>query len=169
MSQQAELQQWFRAVDADGSGSISVQELQRALALGQLNFSLAVCAHMIRMFDRSGKGSIDLEAFARLHQFLMQMQESFRYFDTERKGSLSYSAVHQALQHAGFNLADEAFKAMFRAFDPDLDGRLGLAEYMAMTLFLRSASATFTAFDTQRTNSIHLDFNQFIYACANSR
>ena len=61
---------------------------------------------------------------------------------------------------AGFNLADEAFKAMFRAFDPDLDGRLGLAEYMAMTLFLRSASATFTAFDTQRQNSIHLDFNQ---------
>ncbi len=49
---------------------------------------------------------------------------------------------------------------MFRAFDPDLDGRLGLAEYMAMTLFLRSASATFTAFDTQRQNRISLDFNQ---------
>ena len=61
---------------------------------------------------------------------------------------------------AGFNLADEAFQAMFRAFDPDLDGRLGLAEYMAMTLFLRSASATFTAFDTQRQNRISLDFNQ---------
>ncbi len=29
-------------------------------------------------------------------------------------------------------------RAMLRAFDPDLDGRLGLAEYMAMTLFLRS-------------------------------
>lgn len=54
-----------------------------------------------RMFDRSGKGSIDLEAFARLHQFLMQMQESFRYFDTERRGSLSFTAVNQALQHAG--------------------------------------------------------------------
>ena len=53
------------------------------------------------MFDRSGKGSIDIEAFARLHQFLMQMQESFRYFDQERRGSLSYNAVHQALQHAG--------------------------------------------------------------------
>ncbi len=66
-----------------------------------LNCRLSRSMHLRRMFDRSGKGSIDIEAFARLHQFLMQMQESFRYFDSERRGSLSFNAVHQALQHAG--------------------------------------------------------------------
>jgi len=40
--------QWFDSVDVDRSGSISVMELQRALALGNLNFSLATVAHMIR-------------------------------------------------------------------------------------------------------------------------
>lgn len=40
--------QWFAAVDTDRSGKISVNELQQALALGNLHFSLAVCAQMIR-------------------------------------------------------------------------------------------------------------------------
>jgi Ca2+-binding EF-hand superfamily protein len=40
--------QWFSSVDSDRSGQIDVKELQRALAMGGLNFSLAVVAHMIR-------------------------------------------------------------------------------------------------------------------------
>ncbi len=40
--------QWFAAVDTDRSGRISVTELQEALLLGNLQFSLAVCAQMIR-------------------------------------------------------------------------------------------------------------------------
>lgn len=40
--------QWFNAVDRDGSGQISAKELQRALALGNLRFSLSVTAQMIR-------------------------------------------------------------------------------------------------------------------------
>ena len=50
MSQQ--LWSWFMAVDADRSGQVNAQELQRALAMGGLNFSLALCAQMIRMHDR---------------------------------------------------------------------------------------------------------------------
>ena len=44
----ADLWQWFMAVDTDRSGSIGPQELQRALAMGGLNYSLAMCAQMIR-------------------------------------------------------------------------------------------------------------------------
>ena len=40
--------QWFRAVDTDGSGEIDVKELQRALALGKMHFSLAVCRQIIK-------------------------------------------------------------------------------------------------------------------------
>ena len=40
--------QFFDVVDADHSGEIDVHELQRALALGDLNFSLSIVAHMIR-------------------------------------------------------------------------------------------------------------------------
>ena len=42
------LMQWFQAVDQDKSSEIDALELQKALALGNLHFSLAVCAHIIR-------------------------------------------------------------------------------------------------------------------------
>lgn len=58
---------------------------------------------------------------------------------------------------------------MVRAFDPDRQGYLQLAQFIAMTLFLKSAAATFTAFDPENNGQIALDFNQFIYAAANIR
>ena len=45
--------QFFDVVDADHSGEIDVHELQRALALGDLNFSLSIVAHMIRRAYRN--------------------------------------------------------------------------------------------------------------------
>ncbi len=48
--------QWFAAVDTDRSGRISVTELQEALLLGNLQFSLAVCAQMIRYITNCGAG-----------------------------------------------------------------------------------------------------------------
>jgi len=44
---------------------------------------------------------------------------------------------------------------------------LSIAEYIAMTLFLQSASATFEAFDQQKKGVVTLNFNQWIYATAN--
>lgn len=41
--------QWFNAIDVDHSGELDPGELQQALALGNLHFSLAVVAHMIRL------------------------------------------------------------------------------------------------------------------------
>ena len=43
--------QWFMQVDTDRSGNINSAELQRALAMGGLNFSLAICQQLIRAWD----------------------------------------------------------------------------------------------------------------------
>jgi len=82
---------------------------------------------------------------------------------------VSHKLPSCALHFSGFQLDDPAFFAMVRAFDPDRNNRLGLAEFIAMTLFLKSAAATFSAFDPQDRKRISLDFNQFVYACSNMR
>ena len=38
----------FGAIDTDRNGALSSEELQRALGLGGMNFSLKVCAALIR-------------------------------------------------------------------------------------------------------------------------
>jgi len=69
--------------------------------------------------------------------------------------------------NAGFQLDDMAFATLFKAFNPDCTNWLSIAEYIALTLFLQSASATFKAFDQQKKGVVTLNFNQWIYATAN--
>ena len=60
--------QWFAAVDTDRSGRISVTELQEALLLGNLQFSLAVCAQMIRYATScAGAGRPLASSYAKTH------------------------------------------------------------------------------------------------------
>ena len=66
-----------------------------------MNFSLSSVAHIIRIHDRDGSGSITLDEFEKLHDFLSNIQTSFEYFDKDRNGTLSYDEIHMALTHAG--------------------------------------------------------------------
>jgi hypothetical protein len=68
----------------------------------------------------------------------------------------------------GYHLDKPALQVVFQRFDPSRQNGLGLTEFLALTLFLRSATATFNAFDSGRTGVVRLNFNQFLYACANT-
>lgn len=67
--------QWFQAIDKDGNGELTAVELQAALQLGNLNFSLATVAHIIRIHDKTGSGTITFEEFGKLHEFLTNVQQ----------------------------------------------------------------------------------------------
>lgn len=161
------LHQWFKAIDRDGNGELDVWELQRALALGNLHFSLQIVAHLIRLYDTGNKGSVGLQEFMKLHSFVTMVQETFQRFDQDKSGDLDKREVQQALTAAGFHLDVPAFEAMFSAYDPDLSKTLSMPEYIGMTLFLSSATSAFQAFDTQRTGRVTMDYSQFIYAASN--
>jgi len=233
--------QWFAGVDTDRSGHIDALELQRALMQGNLNFSLATVAHMIRMHDTDRTGNISFDRkrklgsplppsllpkarqrvqvqggrqsprarrvccllaplaapptlaplspligwrhtllltrrilvhanppteFCAVHQFLGTAQASFMQFDRDRSGQLTLDEISMALNAQGFRLETTAFYALCAAFDPDRSASIGMAEYIAMSIFLQSCSRTFKAFDPQGTGQISLDYNQFVFAAA---
>ncbi|KAF8064663.1 prmA [Scenedesmus sp. PABB004] len=148
------------------AGKIDARELQRALALGRLEFGPEAVDQMVRAFDTDNSRSLGFEEFQRLHFFLVNVQQSFQTFDRDRSGRLSPDEVHQALQQAGFALDQPAMMAMIGKFDPDSSGSLSLDEYIRTCLFLQTAARTFGAFDPQRTGQVHLSFNQFVYAAS---
>ena len=80
-------------MDTDNSGSVDAAELQAVLRNGNLNFSMAMTAHMIRMFDRSKNGQLDYQEFLNLHQFLLKVQSDFQQIDVNRRGSLDQQQV----------------------------------------------------------------------------
>ena len=53
------LLQWFSSIDTDRSGKLDVFELQRALAMGGLNFSLKTVQALMRLHDRDHGGTIE--------------------------------------------------------------------------------------------------------------
>lgn len=69
----------------------------------------------------------------------------------------------------GFNVNKRAFYVIVEAFDTDRKEHLGLAEFIGMTLFLKSATASFCALDPHKEGRISLDFNQFVYSCSDVR
>ena len=80
------LQKWFQAVDRDHSGRISCQELQRALQMGNLNFSL-------KLVSSSSGYPREFQQHARLHRvhlrttYLQSLQQTFVTCDRSRRGS----------------------------------------------------------------------------------
>jgi Ca2+-binding EF-hand superfamily protein len=185
---QEQLYEWFNAIDKDQNGHLTVVELQSALQLAGMNFSLSTVAHIIRIHDRDNSGTITLDEFQKLNRFLSKIQAAFEHFDMDGNGTLEYNELHMALVHAGkvnarsrfvcayvnavlpratgYTLDRLTLQHVFERFDPTSSGRMELAVFFAVTLFLRSATTTFKAFDPQGTSFITLNFNTFVYACA---
>lgn len=167
MSQQdMQLKAWFDAIDVDRSGRLDARELQRALAMGNLNFGLNDVDQMVRAFDTDNSRTLGFGEFSRLHYFLVNVQNSFQTFDRDRSGKLEPNEVMQALHQAGFQLDQPAMMAMISKFDPDNSMSLSLDEYIRSCLFLQTSARVFGAFDSQRTGQVHLSFNQFVYAAS---
>ncbi|QDZ24869.1 hypothetical protein HOP50_15g74120 [Chloropicon primus] len=164
-----QLLSFFQQIDANNNGWMDAGELQKALGMSSLNFSLSVTAQMIRVYGKAREGSITPEEFVNLFNAVQNDIDAFKVMDTQGRGKLRLDQVRQAISQKGYQLDDTAFYTCCKSFDPDRTGDMGIPEYIALSLFLLSARNTFAAFDFQRTGVITLNFGQFIYATANCR
>lgn len=163
------LQKWFQAVDRDHSGRISCQELQRALQMGNLNFSLKLVSSLIRMHDVNSSNTLDFTEFISVQQYLQSLQQTFVTCDRSRTGKLNLQEVQDALRRLGFDLdvqPEGAFYKLVLSFDFTQEGSIALDSFIAMCIQLRNAQKVFNLFDPQRTGRVQLDFNQFVWSIA---
>lgn len=63
----AQVTQWFRAIDRDGSGQVSANELSGIQFNGR-PLGLAVANKLVKVFDKDCSGEIDFKEYAALHQ-----------------------------------------------------------------------------------------------------
>lgn len=76
-------------------------ELCSALANGNLHFSLATVAHLIRLHNQHRGPSLNYAEFQQLHAFLERTQKAFIEEKPSPKGTLTYDQVAQSLKKAG--------------------------------------------------------------------
>ena len=104
--QQQQVRQWFMAVDADRSGHITATELQQALVNGNMSrFTEETCRMLISMFDNNHSGTIDINEFVSLFNYIEQWRRMFQGFDRDGSGSIDGTEFSQALRQLGYNFS----------------------------------------------------------------
>jgi len=143
---QDQLYQWFNNVDVDRSGAISANELQAALSLGSFTFDADLCRKMIGMFDQDMSGTININEFCQLHNYLTAMKGAFYQIDVDKNGTLSYQEVDQALRSGGYNLSPVLFQKIFMVLDKNRRGFLTFDGYIKLCIFLGTGRHQFNRF-----------------------
>nr|XP_010943920.1 sorcin isoform X6 [Elaeis guineensis] len=161
------LREWFGRVDSNHTGNITAPQLQRALAVGNLDFPLSIVQQMIRMYDFDRNGTMNFEEFLALNKFLLKVDTQPEVYPKFMpNGKRKVQNVFSALERGrGFLPLDD----VYASFDKNKMGMVRLDEFISLCIFVQSACNLFNSFDTPKQGRVTLDFNQFVYCTANCR
>lgn len=147
----------FNSFDKDGSGTISVEEIARAMKNIGNEMSEEEVREMVKDLDQDGSGEIDFEEFTTLmhrteepaqeetvpeeaiqeepaqEEFTEQEDEvirAFKSFDRDDSGTLSMSEFKDILTSFDDKLNDYEIENIFKQADLDHDGQLNYREFV---------------------------------------
>lgn len=81
MTSREQLIAFFNQIDQNKNGWMDSRELQKALSLSELHFSLTVTAQMIRVYGKACEGSITVEEFISLFTGVQTDIDAFKRMD----------------------------------------------------------------------------------------
>ncbi|XP_012259965.1 peflin isoform X1 [Athalia rosae] len=158
-----EVQQWFTAVDRDRSGRISATELKSALANGQgRSFSDTACKLMIGMFDKDKRGTIDVEEFQALFNYVNAWLGVFRGFDHDNSGSIQENELSAALTQMGYRFSPEFIKFLIKKSDFNQHESISVDQFIVVCVQIQRFTEAFRQRDSAQTGTISIAFEDFL-------
>ncbi|CAK9823074.1 pef1 [Anthophora retusa] len=163
-----EVQQWFAAVDRDGSGKITAEELKCALANGQGGtFSDTACKLMIGMFDKEKSGTIDLFEFQALYNYINAWLSVFRGFDHDNSGNIQENELSAALTQMGYRLSPEFISFLIKKSDPIGHSCITVDQFIVLCVQIQRFTDAFRVRDTNQSGEISIGFEDFLGVALN--
>ncbi|SAL98882.1 hypothetical protein [Absidia glauca] len=168
----AQLWTWFKAVDADNSGQLTVDELQRALINGDWSpFNIETVRTMVNMFDADNSGTINFDEFSGLWNYIEEWKRCFQTFDRDGSGSVDRSEMHQALKAFGFNVSEKFVATLVQKFDrygttsqsrTAAGGNVTFDNFVQACVTVKTLTDSFRAFDTDQDGWVQINYEQFL-------
>lgn len=132
------LKNLFKSIDADGSGTITVEEMRKAMAQWGHKISEAELQQLMSIADVDGDGLIDYNEFvaATMHISKLEkeelLQKAFKQLDRDGSGTISLDELGEALKQ--FGIYDDA-KVLLAQADQNHDGQI---DYLEFSYLLRN-------------------------------
>ncbi|XP_076261433.1 peflin-like [Rhynchophorus ferrugineus] len=158
-----EIAQWFQAVDRDKSGEIKWEELQSALVNAQgEHFSDTACRLMIGMFDKDKTGTINVNEFQELYNYINQWLGTFKMYDRNQSGSIEEPELSAAFQQMGFRFSEEFIKFLIQKSDLQNHKTMSIDQFIVTCIQLQRFTEAFRDKDTQRIGEITIGFEDYL-------
>ncbi|KAF9228601.1 EF-hand [Gyrodon lividus] len=164
-----QLWQWFASVDTDGSGALSVTELQKALVNGNWsNFDLDTVKMLVNIFDGNRSGTIGFADFARLWKYIAEWQSVFKHFDRDHSGSIEGRELSEALRSFGYNLSPALLTILEHkyasgattAYGPSLG--ITFDRFVRACVTVKTLTEAFQRVDTDNDGWAQLSYEEFM-------
>lgn len=145
------------------SGKINAQELQAALVNGQgKNFSSEACRLMISMFDTDKSGTIDVNEFQQLYNYINQWIAVFRTYDRDQSGHIEEAELSQALQQMGFRFSPQFVNFLVSKADVENRTKVSVDHFIVLCIQIQKFTEAFRARDAEKTGMITIAFEDFL-------
>ncbi|RUP45273.1 hypothetical protein BC936DRAFT_148381 [Jimgerdemannia flammicorona] len=168
---------WFKAVDTDGSGSLTSDELGRALINGDWSpFNSETVRLMMNMFDSDNSGTINFNEFAGLWKYIEDWKKCFQTFDADGSGTINFQELKTALRTFGYNLSDNFIRLLIKKYDkyagsknPTGNQDVTFDNFVQICVTVKTLTDSFRRFDTDSDGWIQISYEQFLELVVNNR
>ncbi|XP_023950921.2 uncharacterized protein LOC112055151 [Bicyclus anynana] len=137
--QKKDLHDAFNLLDYRGEGKIKAEDFRVAIKALGYEPSKEELQHMINGVDKGQTGKLSFENFeTAIMRKIMSLDsdgdimKSFRLFDMDDTGFISFENVKQVTKILGIHLSDEEIQEMIDDADTDLDEYISVQEFMKM-------------------------------------
>lgn len=152
----------YNMVDLNKNGKLDCKELQSALSVGGLQFSLPTVNILLAKHDRNRNGQLEFEEFKSLIDEVWRWKEAFDYFDTDKSGSIDFGELQQALIMIGINLSPTTYQTVFFSSDTDRSGSISMDEFIKLVTELQLSQIRYMELDRDESGRVNMSYDKFV-------
>jgi len=125
------------------------------------SFSQEACQMMINMFDTSLSGTIDINEFGKLFNYIQQWKGMFEGYDRDRSGLIDQGEFTQALQQMGYRFSPTFIQNLLSKFNPR-ERKLTLDNFIIVSVQVKRLTDSFRSRDTQMAGTASMQYEDFV-------
>ncbi|CAL6065844.1 Programmed_cell death protein-like protein [Hexamita inflata] len=141
----------FNALDSDHSGTITVDEIQKAYS----EFSFSAHSAQLLLSVITDKSVIDTETFPVFDQYIMSFHKMFKYNAIDRN-TLVPIQLSRAISMLKLTVKQPTIDALIKKYDTDNNG-VEFGEFMSICAYLLMVEKVFAKYDPKNTGVLTLD------------